>query len=126
MPFPFLIVTVILFLTLWASIFQDSDKLTSEEKKQLEGFFKNPENFVDNSKTVGDILKLLKKCEDKDIAKYYSQLRYKMGSLVDTYGKNNVAPMFEDIANFCLSKQSLDDKQKELLKSSRDALNVYK
>lgn len=126
MPFPFLIVTVILFLTLWASIFQDSDKLTSEEKKQLEGFFKNPENFVDNSKTVGDILKLLKKCEDKDIAKYYSQLRYKMGTLVETHGWNKVAPMFEDIAGFCLSKQSLDDKQKELLKDSRDALKVFK
>ncbi|MBE9041810.1 hypothetical protein IQ235_13575 [Oscillatoriales cyanobacterium LEGE 11467] len=121
----FLIVTVILAASIWASIFQDAEQLTSEEKKQLDDFFENPENFVANSKAVGDILKLLKKCEDKDIGKYYGQLRYKMGTLIETHGWNNVAPMFEDIAQFCLNKQSPDDKQKEVLKNARESLKVY-
>ncbi|MDY6936236.1 MAG: hypothetical protein SWY16_01110 [Cyanobacteriota bacterium] len=122
----FLIVTVIMAASVWYSILQSQQTLTSEEKKTLTNFFNNPEDFVDNPKTVGDIIKLLKKCEDKDVAKYYGQLRYKMGTMLEKHDWNKVAPLFEDISKFCLSKQSPDEKEKELIKDARDSLKVYK
>jgi hypothetical protein len=77
---------------------------SQKDKVVLDELLKTPEDVILDHGKINKILKILNKGSKKAVSEFYHSVRYRVFDWSQQFGKPQVAPIFEDIAQIYYQK----------------------